>query len=83
MSLVALAHLYVTQSRRDLKTEVPELTLPMALRLLTAALKQPVLTEAEALRLMQYHLRRNKTARESHRKTWLAKHKKLKAKPLL
>ena len=38
MSLVALAHLFVTQTRRDLKRKVPELTLDMAMRLLRCRL---------------------------------------------
>jgi len=83
MSMVALAHLFVTQTRRDLKTEVPELTLPMALRLLQSALRCPQLTEEDAIHLTEYHLHRNHTARQSHRKSWLQKNKRKIPKPLL
>jgi SRSO17 transposase len=41
MSLVALVHLYVVQTRRDLGRKVPELTIDMAMRLLRAALRRP------------------------------------------
>jgi len=83
MSMVALAHLFVTQTRRDLKTEEPELTLPMALQLLQSALHRPRLTEEDAIRLTEYHLHRNHIAHQSHRKSWLQKNKKAIPKPLL
>jgi SRSO17 transposase len=83
MSLVALAHLFVTQTRRELKTKLPELTLPMAMQLLQSALNRPHLTEDDAIRLTEYHLHRNNIARQSHRKSWLQKHKKIIPKPLL
>jgi len=74
MSLVALAHLYVTQTRRDLKRRVPDLTLEMAMRLLRSALPRPQLSLADAEELVEYHLERNRQATKSHRKTWIAKH---------
>jgi SRSO17 transposase len=74
MSLVALAHLYVTQTRRDLGRKVPDLTLDMAMRLLRAALPRPRLSLQDAGELVDYHRARNKQATKSHRKTWLAKH---------
>jgi SRSO17 transposase len=74
MSLVALAHLFVTQTRRDLKRQVPELTLDMALQLLQASLVRPQLSLQDAEDLVDYHLARNKQATTSHRKTWLKKH---------
>jgi len=83
MSMIALAHLFVTQARRDLQTEVPELTLPMALELLQSALKRPWLNEDDAIRLTEYHLNRNHIAQQSHRKSWLQKHKTEIPKPLL
>lgn len=83
MSLVALAHLFVTLTKRDVKEEFPELTLPMAMRLLKSTMSRPTLTEEDALRLTEYHLYRNAVARKSHHKSWLTKHKKLKQKPLL
>ena len=74
MSLVALAHLYVTQTRRDVKRKVPDLTLDMAMRLLRAALPRPHLTLEQAGDLVDYYRERNEQARQSHRKTWLLKH---------
>ena len=74
MSLVALAHLYVMQTRRDLNRQVPDLTLDMAMRLLRAALPHPQLTLQQAGDLVDYYRDRNKQATESHRKTWLARH---------
>jgi SRSO17 transposase len=74
MSLIALAHLYVMQTRRDLNRDVPDLTLDMAVRLLRAALPRPYLNLQQAMELVDYHRDRNKQATKSHRKTWLAKH---------
>lgn len=74
MSLVALAHLYVTQTRRDLRRQVPDLTLDMAMRLLQAALPRPHLTLQQAAELVDYYRERNAQATKSHRKTWLARH---------
>jgi SRSO17 transposase len=82
MSLVALAHLYVTLTKRDVKHDVPELTLDMALRVLRSAFARPTLSEDEAMGIIDYHIDRNRTAHDSHRKSWLAKHKQL-AKELL
>ena len=48
MALVALAHLYVTLTKRDVKHDVPELTLDMALRVLRSAFARPTLSEDEA-----------------------------------
>lgn len=55
----------------------------MATRLLKSALRQPKLTPSDALAILEYHLRRNRTARLSHRKTWLARHKNVEFKMLL
>lgn len=74
MSLVALAHLFVTQTRRDLRRKVPELTLDMAMRLIRASLAHPQLSLTDAGDLVDYYLTRNDQAKTSHRKTWLAKH---------
>jgi hypothetical protein len=74
MSLVALAHLYVTQTRRDLRRKVPDLTIDMAMRLLRASLPRPQLTVEEAGKLIDYYRDRNEQAKDSHRKAWLAKH---------
>ena len=78
-----LAHLYVTLTKRDLKRDVPDLTLAMALRLLRSAFARPQLTEEDAMYLVEYHLQRNRTAQQSHRKSWLQKHKRIKPEVLL
>jgi SRSO17 transposase len=83
MALVALAHLYVTLTKREMKRAAPELTLDMALRLLRSAFARAKLSEEEAIGLVEYHLRRNHTARESHRKSWLRKHRRIKPEVLL
>jgi SRSO17 transposase len=83
MALVALAHLYVTLTRRDIKREIPELTLDMALQVLRSAFARSTLSEDEAGDLIDYHLGRNRTAHDSHRKTWLQKHKRMKPEVLL
>ena len=83
MSLVALAHLYVTLTKGEIKKDVPELTLDMALGLLRSAFARPQLSEEDAIHLVQYHLKRNRTARQSHCKTWLQKHKRIKPEVLL
>jgi SRSO17 transposase len=83
MALVALAHLYVTLTKRDVQRDVPELTLDMALRLLRSAFAKPTLNEQEAIDLVDYHLERNRVAHDSHRKSWLQKHKQLARKLLL
>ena len=69
--------------RYELQEETPELSLPMALELMKATMSRPTLTETDAIRLTEYHLHRNRVARNSHRKSWLRKHKRVKPKPLL
>ena len=78
MSLVAMAHLFITLTRRDLKKETPELTLDRTVRLLQRAFEVPGLTLELAVLLVEYHIDRNKVARQSHTKTWLARHKGVK-----
>jgi hypothetical protein len=43
-------------------------------RLLEAALEEPALRLPRAMALVDYHVQRNEVARESHAKTWRAKH---------
>jgi SRSO17 transposase len=83
MALVALAHLYVTLTTRDVKHNVPELTLDMAMRILRSSFARPSLSEDEAVNIIDYHIERNRIAHDSHRKSWLAKHKRLAKKLLL
>jgi SRSO17 transposase len=77
MSLVALAHLFVTLVRQRLKKKTPELTLDRTVALLHVVLPLPNLTEARALEILDYHLQRNRIAQKSHAKTWKRKHKKI------
>ena len=83
MALVALAHFIVTLTRRDVKDDVPDFTLDMAVRVLQSAFARDRCTEDDAMSIIEYHLRRNRAAHQSHRKSWLRKHKRTKAKPLL
>src|SRR5262249_38781765 len=80
MSLVALAHLFVQQTRKDLRRQTPELTLDMAVCLLKSAFQRSQLGPDDAVQLVEYHLHRNRIARQSHRKSWIRKHKNVKAK---
>jgi SRSO17 transposase len=77
MSLVAMAHLFVTLTKRQARQAIPDLTLDMAVRLLASGLSRPTLTPEMALQLTEYHLTQNRIAHTSHRKTWLRKHQKL------
>jgi SRSO17 transposase len=77
MALVALAHLYVTLAKRELNRNTPELTLDMALSLLQSAFACKTLSMEHAEHLVEYHLRRNKIAHDSHEKAWLAEHEAL------
>jgi hypothetical protein len=45
----------------------------LAVSLLKAALPRPTLTLEEALELVDYHQRRNATAKQSHAKRWKAR----------
>jgi len=74
MSLVALAHLFITLTQRDLQKKAPELTLDRVVRLLWSAIGIPRLSIEAAIRLMDYHINRNRIARNSYMKSWMAKH---------
>ncbi len=83
MSMVALAHLYVVLARHQLQASLPELTLDRTVALMQAALDRPQLTVDDALRLLNYHLHHNAVAHQSHRKSWLERHKEIVPKLLL
>jgi SRSO17 transposase len=83
MSLVALAHLFVSLTRLRLKKKTSSLTLDMALRLLRATLPMPNLDDEFAIAIIIYHVRRNHTARLSHTKTWRRRHQDVPYKVLL
>jgi SRSO17 transposase len=78
MTLVGLAHLFVTLTRRRLQHQVPELTLDRTVRLLEAALEEPELRLPRAVALVEYHIDRNKIAKASHDKAWKKKHRGVK-----
>jgi hypothetical protein len=59
------------------------LTLDLALRVLKAALPRPQLSPEQALAIIDYYLKRNRIAKQSHHKTWRRKHKNVQYKPLL
>jgi SRSO17 transposase len=77
MSLVALAHLFITTLRLELRPDEPQLTLCQSFELLKAALARPQLSLDEALQLLEYHVHRNEAATQSHRKSWLQNHQRL------
>jgi hypothetical protein len=65
------------------RKKTPGLTLDMAVRLLRTALARPRLTLSEAIAILEYHLERNRIAKQSHYKTWRERHKKVPFKVLL
>ncbi len=74
MSLVALAHLFITLTRRDLQEKTPELTLDRVVRLLWSAIGVPRLSVEAAIELVNYHINRNRIAGNSHMKSWMLRH---------
>ncbi len=50
------------------------MTLDRTVRLLEAAWEEPELKLTRAIKLVAYHIRRNKIAKASHDKTWMARH---------
>lgn len=77
MALVAMAHLFATLVRQECHADNTQLTLRQSFDLLRAAIHRPPQTYHESLRLTEYYINRNATATQSHRKTWLQKHKRL------
>ena len=76
-------HLYLTMTKRDVEHDVPELTLDMAVQILRSSFARSTLSEDEAIEIIDYHIERNRTAHDSHRKSWLARHKRLAKNSLL
>ena len=74
MTLVGLANLFVTLTRRRLRRQVPELTLGRAVRLLEAASGEPELRLPRAVASVEYHVHRDQVAKPSHDKTWRKEH---------
>jgi hypothetical protein len=58
------------------------LTLDRTVRLLQRAIEVPGLSLEIAVLLVDYHIHRNEVARQSHTKTWMARHKNVKLLPL-
>jgi hypothetical protein len=54
--------------------KTPDLTLDRTVGLLRRAMEIPGLGLDLALLLVDYYIARNKTARQSHTKTWMARH---------
>ena len=50
------------------------MTLDRVVRLLQSALEVPRLSIEAAIRLVDYHINRNRIARNSHMKSWMKKH---------
>lgn len=69
MSLVALAHLYVTLTKLEVGRDIPEFTLNTAVRVLQASFARKTLTQDNAINVIEYHMRCNQKARKSHRKS--------------
>ena len=59
---LALAHFIVTLTRRDVKDDVPDFRLDMAVRVLQSAFAHDRCTEDDAFSIIEYHLRRNQAA---------------------
>ena len=59
-------------ARSEKKT--PELTLDRVVRLLWRAIGIPKLSVEAAIELVNYHINRNRIARNSHMKSWMLKH---------
>ena len=74
MSLVAMAHWFIVLARLDLQKKAPELTLDRVVRLLWSAIGVPKLSIEAAIGLVDYHINRNRIARNSHMKSWMLKH---------
>jgi hypothetical protein len=55
----------------------------MTLLVLLSALPKPKLTDEEAIAIVNYHLTRNRTARNSHTKAWHLRHQNVPYKMLL
>ena len=58
------------------------MTLDRTVRLLQRAIEVPGLSLRLGLLLVDYYIDRNKVARQSHAKTWWARHKGVKLLPL-
>jgi hypothetical protein len=74
MTLVALAHLFITLTRRELQEKTPELTPDRVVRLLWSAIERPTLSVEAAIDLVNYQINRNRIARDSHMKFWMYRH---------
>ena len=69
MLLVIIAHFFTMRLRHRFKTDQPILTMPMTKCLIDASLQNSLSCIRHAIRLVQYHLKRNFIAYRSHRKT--------------
>ena len=70
----SLRHTHAAPSQK----KTPELTLDRTVRLICSAFKLPTLTPEMAIRLVEYHIKRNQIATKSHTKTWMQKYRRKK-----
>ena len=74
MSLVALAHMFITLTHMALKKKVAALTLDRAVRLLRGAMDGDPAELLRAIRMMERYIDRNEIARACHEKAWREEH---------
>jgi SRSO17 transposase len=79
MTLSLLAHYFLVRLKNQLKDDAPELTLPQARLLLSAALPQRELDAVTVLKIVRYYQRQNRAAAISHRKATLRRHRRRKS----
>ena len=63
---------FIAEDETEVPKKTPDITLPQVLLLLSTALPIRKLTGAEAIRIVNYHLKRNRAAYASHRKRGLS-----------
>ena len=77
MTFVALAQLFLLQTRIEFKKKAPALTLPQARLIINAILPVIPYDRNYAIEIIEYYTRRNYIAYRSHRKTTIERLKKL------
>jgi SRSO17 transposase len=68
MVLVMIAHFFTMMLRHTYKKDTPVLSMPMAKQLVGASLTNSLKVISKALKMVDYHLKRNAIAYRSHRK---------------